>query len=150
MYREAELVNLQQTATEMYRLASAWRDDMAPYASMSPQELFDFLKDIPFNADPDDETGEGMEFLQRSYYTVTQSGPGGDCDDKAICVGAWANLRNIPFRFVAVSRSDEPLHHVLTELYIQGVWWNFDPTYAFNVLGRPDIAYPQRQILTPQ
>ncbi len=144
MYQEAELVDLQQTATEMYRFADAWRDDMAPYASMTLQELFDLLKSIPFHADPED-----MEYLQRPFYTLNQLGRGGDCDDKAICVGAWANLNGIPFRFVAVSRDETPLHHVLTELYIQNVWWNFDPTYAFNALGRPDCIYPQRQILTP-
>lgn len=149
MYRERELTSLQQTATEMYRIASAWRDDMAPYATMSPTELFELLKSIPFHPDPNDSTGEGMELIQRPWYTLNQAGPGGDCDDKAVATGAWAWLNGIPFRFVAVSRSYEPLHHVLTELYIDGVWWNFDPTYAFNALGRPDIAYPQRQILLP-
>ena len=145
MYRECELTNLQQTATEMYRIASAWRDDMAPYASMSLHELFDMLKDIPFHPDPDE-----TELLQRPFYTLTGAGPGGDCDDKAICAGAWCNLRGIRFRFVAVSRSRAPLHHVFTELYLKDTWWNFDPTYAFNVLGRPDIAYPQRQVLMPR
>ncbi len=144
MYREAELVDLQQTATEMYRIAFAWAEDMAPYASMNLQELFDFLKSIPFHADPDD-----MELLQRPWYTINEAGQGGDCDDKMICVGAYCNLRGIPFRFVAVSRDHTPLHHVLTELYIQGSWQVFDPTYAFNVLGRPDSIYPQRVILKP-
>ncbi len=144
MYREAELVDLQQTATEMYRIAFAWAEDMAPYASMSLQELFDFLKNIPFHADPED-----MELLQRPWYTINEAGQGGDCDDKMICVGAYCHLRGIPFRFVAVSRDSAPLHHVLVELYIQGTWQIFDPTYAFNVLGRPECIYPQRVILTP-
>ncbi len=144
MYREAELVDLQQTATEMYRIAFAWAEDMAPYVTLSLQELFDFLKSIPFHADPDD-----MELLQRPWYTINEAGQGGDCDDKMICVGAYCHLRGIPFRFVAVSRDQTPLHHVLTELYIQGHWQIFDPTYAFNVLGRPDSIYPQRVILKP-
>lgn len=145
MYRERELLDLQQTSTEMYRLASAWAEDMAPYASCSLIEIFNLLKSLPFNPDPED-----TEFLQRPWYTLNQVGEGGDCDDKAICAGAWATLNGIPFRFVAVSKSkSEDLHHVYTEMYINGTWEAFDPTYAFNVLGRPMDAYPQRVILTP-
>ena len=145
MYQERELVDLQQTATEMYRLAFAWAEDMAPYATLSLPELFTMLKRIPFNPDP-----EETEFLQRPWYTLNEAGQGGDCDDKSICTGAWAALLGIPFRFVAVSRSrTEDLHHVYTELYIDGEWLTFDPTYAFNVLGRPMSEYPQRVVLTP-
>lgn len=144
MYQEQELVDLQQTSTEMYRLAFAWKEDMLPYASYTLQELFDLLKNIPFHPDPED-----MEYLQRPWYTLNEAGDGGDCDDKMICVGAWANLLGIPFRFVAVSYSEEPLHHVLCELYIENRWLNFDPTYAFNVLGRPGSITQQRVVLTP-
>jgi len=143
--RVVELIDVQQTASNMYRMAFAWADDMAPYASLNLQELFDLLKNIPFHADPAD-----TEFLQRPWYTLTQSAVGGDCDDFAICVGAWATLRGIPFRFVAVSRSkNADLHHVLTELYLENRWIEFDPTYAFNVLGRPLQVYPKRLILRP-
>lgn len=145
MYQERELLDLQQTATEMYRIATAWQEDMAEYASLGLQELFNLLKNIPFNPDPED-----TECLQRPWYTLNEAGPGGDCDDKSICTGAWAALNGIPFRFVAVSKSlYEDLHHVYTELYINGEWLTFDPTYAFNVLGRPMSVYPQRVILTP-
>lgn len=144
-YTERPLLDVQQTASEMYRLAFAYRDDMAPYASMSLQELFDLLKNLPWTADPED-----TEFLKRPFFTLHRMGPGGDCDDKMICVGAWCNLLGIPFRFVAVSKSlKDPLHHVVVEMYIQGTWELFDPTYAFNVLGRPISIYPQRVILRP-
>ncbi len=143
MYTERPLYDVQQTASEMYRLAYAFRDDMAPYATLSLQELFDLLKNLPWNADPTD-----TEFLQRPWFTLNQTGPGGDCDDKMICVGAWCNLLGIPFRFTAVSTTlKDPLHHVVTEMYIGGTWELFDPTYAYNVLGRPISIYPQRMIL---
>ena len=143
--RTRELTDVQQTASEMYRIASAWREDMAPYASMSLQELFDLLKNIPFQADPKD-----TEFLQCPWFTLNQVSIAADCDDHAICVGAWCHLRGIPFRFVAVSRSANiPLHHVLTEMYLNGNWFEFDPTYAFNVLGRPLLVYPKRLVLRP-
>lgn len=145
MYRESELQAVDQTAHEMYRLATAWCEDMAEYASLSLPEVFDLLKNIPYRADPD-----GMEYLQRPFYTLTASGRGGDCDDKAICVGAWATLNQIPFRFVAVSESrDRDLHHVYTELYIGNSWVAFDPTYAYNVLGRPMGDFPVKMILSP-
>lgn len=143
--RVAELKNVQQTAFNMYRIAYAWKDDMAAYASMSMSELFDFLKKIPFNADPLD-----TELLQRPFYTVNQLGRGGDCDDMAICVGAWCHLNRLPFRFLAVSMNpDGVLHHVLTEIFYRGSWIEFDPTYAFNVLGRPLKPYTKRLLLKP-
>ncbi len=143
--RVAELTNVNQTAFNMYRIAHAWKDDMGAYASLSLIELFDLLKNIPFNADPHD-----TELLQRPFYTLNQLGRGGDCDDKAIATGAWCHLNNLPFRFLAVSmQSDGVLHHVLTEIFYRGRWIEFDPTYSFNVLGRPLKAYTKRLLLRP-
>lgn len=143
-YRETPLLDVQQTASEMYRLAFAWKEDMAPFASMSLPELFNFLKAIPWKADPPE-----IEVLQRPWYTMNRAGTGGDCDDKAIAVGAYCHLNGLPFRFVAVSRSPElDLHHVYTEIMINGSWLIFDPTYAYNVLGRPMGAYAKRLVLT--
>jgi len=129
----------------MYRMASAWKQDMAPHASLSLSEVFNLLKAIPYRPDPPDE-----EYLMRPFYTLRGLGAGGDCDDKAIASGAWANLNGLGFRFVAVSRSlEKPLHHVYTEMYIGGRWLTFDPTYSFNVLGRPMCEYPKRVVLRP-
>lgn len=73
-----------------------------------------------------------------------------NCDDKAICAGAWCNLNNFPFRFVAVSMNkDKQLHHVLTEIFYRKQWITFDPTYRFNVLGRPMKPYTNRLDLKP-
>lgn len=136
------LLTLTQTAQEMVRLARAYKEDMAPYASFSVQELFDFLKAIPYRADP-----KGLEYLQRPYYTVNQLGAGGDCDDKAICVAAWALCQGKPFRYVAVSRKkDKPLHHVFAEVKIGTEWVGVDPTYSHHVLNqRP--PYARREVI---
>lgn len=143
--RVAELKDVRQTASNMYRIAYAWKDDMAPYASLNLQELFDLLKNIPFNADPNE-----TELLQRPFYTLNQLGKGGDCDDKAICVGAWCHLNHFPFRFLAVAMAPATeLHHVLTEIQVNGRWMEFDPTYNFNVMGRPLSAYTKRLLLKP-
>ncbi len=144
-YREAPLLDVEQTAREMYRMAGAWRHDMSPYASYSLTELFQLLKSIPYNPDPAD-----TEVLQRPWYTMRSLGFGGDCDDKAIATGAYCHLHGYPFRFVAASRdAQKPLHHVFAEIMIDGQWLIFDPTYAYNVLGRPMGTYAKRLILRP-
>lgn len=143
--RVRELTNVNQTAFNMYRIAYAWKDDMAAYATLNLSELFNLLKNIPFNADPVD-----TELLQQPFYTLNQMGRGGDCDDKAICVGAWCHLNKLPFRFLAVStQANGELHHVLTEILYHGSWIEFDPTYRFNVLGRPLKPYTNRLLLKP-
>lgn len=138
-----ELTDVSQTSANMYRIARAWKDDIALYATLNLQELFDFLRKIPYNADPDE-----VEFLQRPYFTISESGKGGDCDDKAICVGAWCELNGHPYYFEAVSTTkDKVLHHVLTNVYYRGRWIEVDPTYSFNVLGRHSKPYTNRFIL---
>ena len=78
-----------------------------------------------------------MEFLQRPYFTFQSNRPGGDCDDKAICMGAWAALHGYPFRFVAMGRyKDKPLHHVATDIKLGTGWVHADPTYSTQVLGK--------------
>lgn len=144
-YREAPLLDVEQTAREMYRLAYAWRHDMDPWASLSIPELFQLLKSIPYNPDP-----ANIEILQRPWYTMRSLGFGGDCDDKAIASGAYCHLHNRPYRFVAASRfENKPLHHVYTEIMLKGSWLIFDPTYAYNVLGRPMATYAKRLVLKP-
>lgn len=126
-------------------MAYAWRHDMDPWATLSLPELFKLLKDIPYNADP-----ENTEVLQRPWYTMRSLGQGGDCDDKAIASGAYCHLHGYPFQFVAVSRlPNKPLHHVYTEIMINGRILIFDPTYAYNVLGRPMGTYARRLVLKP-
>lgn len=116
----------------MVRLAARYAKDIAPYGHYSPGEFFNFLKGIPYHRDPDNE-----EFLQRPYYTLAGDRPGGDCDDKAICSGAYAIIHGYPFRFVAMGRSkDKPLHHVATDMRINGGWIHFDPTYSDQVMGK--------------
>ncbi len=130
MLTTVNLDNIRQTGDEMRRLAYAFREDMLPYAHLTTPELFDLLASIPYRADP-----ESVEFLQRPYYTMTRTGDGGDCDDKAICVAAYATLRNLPHRFIAVAKNKgDDLHHVFCEILEGENWVTMDVTYAFNSL----------------
>lgn len=139
MELQKKLVSVQQTGAEMHRLALAFQEDMLPLAHLSIPELFDALRKLPYRNDPD-----SVEYLQRPYYTLIGQGSGGDCDDKAIAVAAYANLRNILYRFVAVSRTSEgDLHHVFTELFYDNQWHPMDVTYAFNTLEN-EVDYAKR------
>src|SRR3990172_235629 len=101
------LRSVSQTAREMRRLSETYRGDLLSYITLTPKELFSLVSAIPYIPDT-----ESVEFLKRPYYTLSGWGPGGDCDDKAIVIGAWASLRHFPYRFIGVSREvGMPLHH---------------------------------------
>jgi len=145
MYQEHPLVDVYETGRQMHRIAWAWRGDLGGLNSMRLRDFFNMVKRIPYRPDP-----PGKEVIQRPWYTLRSLGTGGDCDDKAVVMGAWAHNHGVPFRFVAVSKSlDRDLHHVYTEFHVaKNIWAPVDPTYAFNVLGRPMANYPKRVILT--
>lgn len=120
------------TGPLMGRMVETYHRDMAPYAHLSALEIFERIKHIPYVPDPKNE-----EVLQRPAYTMTATGAGGDCDDKAIALASWARIHGIPYRFVTIRRPDKKIyHHVFPELYISGSWIAADPTYAFNEMGR--------------
>jgi len=127
----------------MHRMVAEFKNDMLPYVHLSLPEVFDVIKAIPFRPDPVDR-----ELLQRPYYTMNNMGAGGDCDDKAICAASYAALVGIPYRFVAVRRADRIyLHHVFTELYINGRWIHADCTYSFCTLGCEREHYEERLVI---
>jgi len=137
-----KLKNVRHTGDLMVRLARRYYGDVAPQASMTWPDYFEFIKNIPYNRDP-----HNVEFLQRPLYTLMGNRPGGDCDDRAICVGAMAILRGEPFSFVAMGRyPDKPLHHVATNVMIEGKWRHIDPTYNGQVFGKY-LFPPARQMV---
>jgi len=134
-----------QTGPLMARMAYQYREDVMPFINHGPVEMFNVLSRIPFREDR-----PGYEVLQRPWLTLMYEGYGGDCDDKAIAMASWAILNNVPFRFVAVRRAHRrQLHHVYTELYIQGKWVPFDPTFRFNLPGRTLNHYQERVVIWP-
>ena len=131
--------SVQKTGAIMRQVAKLYATDMAPYASLSILEVYDRIKSLPFRPDPVD-----LETVQRPFYTMNQTGLGGDCDDKAVCLAAYCNLQSIPYKFVALRRPDKKeLHHVACEVYINGKWIFADPTYGFNTFGREPV-YAER------
>lgn len=118
---------LQYTVAEMYRIADQFRYDVTRYNLTTPDEVFNFVRSIPYSRDVD-KCGS-LECLQRPYFTVS----GGDCDDKAIFAGACFYVLEIPWRFVTCSfRPDQEQEHIYLEIYVDGSWRPFDPTYPSN------------------
>jgi len=123
-------------------LAETYAQDMAGYSSLSWMEIFDKIKALPYIPD-----APLIEQVHRPFYTMNKYGVASDCDDRAICVGAFACLRGEPFEFWAVGRFlDKPLHHVLTVVYIDGQRTTVDPTYGTNLFGKTpgEIAKSER------
>jgi transglutaminase-like putative cysteine protease len=131
------------TCDLMYVMVERYHTDMLPYVHLGVWDIFELIKNIPFRNDPVE-----VETLQRPFYTMSESGPGGDCDDKSIALASWCRCCMIPFRFKVVRRFDmSDLHHVYTEMYYSKKWIHADPTYSFNSLGREREAYAEYVIM---
>lgn len=125
------LESLEQTGRQMVWLAVSYAQDMAQHADLDIEQLFELLRLLPYREDP-----ETQEWVQRPAYTLDPRSKHGDCDDKAICVGAWCVLRRTPFRFVSVRGvARNAFHHVLTDVGFPEGWVRVDPTYSHNILG---------------
>ena len=129
----------QATGALMRRMVDTYWRDMLPLAHMSPVEVFNIVKSIPFHADPPE-----VETLQRPLFTMNGTGMGGDCDDKCIAFASYCKAVGVPWQFFAVRKKNEPrLHHVLCRIYLNRRWVHADPTYAVNLLGRERDAYAE-------
>lgn len=120
------------TGAIMKKVVETFYKDMLPFAHLSLLQVFDIIKRLPYRPDP-----LTTETLMRPCHTMQMRGTGGDCDDKAIALAAYARLFNIPYRFIAIRRANRKnLHHVAVELYTNNRWLFCDPTYSFNTIGR--------------
>jgi len=119
------------TGAIMHKVVNKYYLDMAPYASLSLQGIFDKIKSLPYREDP-----EKTETLMRPRFTMLMQGSGGDCDCKAIALAAYAKLQGLPCHFVAIRRPGRTVfHHVAVEILVGGHWLFADPTYSYNLLG---------------
>lgn len=151
------LVNARKTGERMHRMIKKYYTDMAPWASYTLLEIYEKIKNIPFQDDP-----PGVELIKRPLYTMLQIGPGGDCDDLSICLCSWAALNSIPYHLIAVGRRKDGvkagklfggdkilLTHVFPILKIGGNWIIADATYNLNTLGRCLGHYDRIEVLGP-
>jgi len=131
------------TGRYMYQMVDKYYLDMLPLAHLNILDIFDFIKNLPYNNDD-----LSSEVLCRPALLLTGTAISGDCDDKAIALASWAKIRGIPYRFITVRSFDQQtLHHVYPQLYINSAWMTFDPTYNFNPYGRDRKPYADYVVL---
>ena len=132
LLRVRHLNSLLETGSEMGRLSRQYASDMEPFSSWAPWEIQTYIKNIPYRADP-----VGMEYLSRPHYTILGHMPF-DCDDRCICIGAWAVLNSCPYLFIAARQDGrKTYHHVYPRVYIDEEWKNLDCTYPWHIYNEP-------------
>lgn len=125
---------LELTISEMKRLIDLYSSDVQQYQLRDLDEIFNFVKNIPYVKDADQSDGNyAEELLQRPIFTIEN---GGDCDDKVILIGAF--LKNAGYHFRIVTVAYDPLTrvhvHTYVEVMIDGQWLPVDATYSRNEL----------------
>lgn len=136
---------VQTTGNEMYRLGRQYAGDVLPYIGLSLEEFHKLVSSIRYRRDPD-----GEEYLSRPLAIFLDVGRGLDCDQKAIAIGAFCELRGIDYRYIAVGKfADKPLHHVLVIVKIGEKWVPMDATYPHSVPFRWASDYARKTVLIP-
>ena len=128
------LESADQTAAQMVRMVRQYASDLGEKAAWPLTRFFRYVADLEYRADP-----KGHESVSRPALTMGQAWPWRDCDDKAILIGSWCYLNNLPFRFIASSkRPDMVLHHVWVIASLNGKHLPLDATYPKNYIGWSD------------
>lgn len=129
------------TGQAMGRLAVTYCLDAVSLSCLSLSALQAEIRSWRYRADP-----KGTEWVQRPMATIKGLSPFRDCDDRAIVVGAWAELAGLPFRFVAVGHLPGKPFHVFCEVQMDGQWFVADATYPTD---RPNFPkhWGHRQVI---
>jgi hypothetical protein len=145
MYYTAKeaVAGVKTTGSIMRSLAITFASDVLPYEHLGVYGFYEVLRKLPYHKDP-----PGLELVKRPAFTLSQTGPGGDFDDKAVAMAAMLHRLGYKFRFLAAGRRiDGPLHHVWVQGYIRGQWVNMDATYEWNAFGQFIGAWPKIEII---
>jgi hypothetical protein len=141
---EAPLTDKRQTAAEIKRLVNEYNGDLKQIdimqggrqrclADLSLNEFYDFVRKLPYKRDT-----KPIEVVGRPMYIIGKLKGFADCKKKAVLMGSFLKLQNIPFRFVGASaRPDGAIHHIYPEAKLNGNWTHVDATYARYRIGKP-------------
>jgi len=134
-----------QTASAMRRIIRQYAGDLlkgkkitnrdgrdVPPGRLSLEEMFDFVKDIPYKTDI-----EPSEIIGRPKILLEGADGGLDCKKKAILMAAWCEVNGTPWELFGSSiRKDKDIHHVFPGVCLNGkTWTNIDATYPENRIG---------------
>lgn len=127
-----ELTDRVQTGYAIYASAKYF-NDLGIHLDKSLNEIFDFVRKIPYQEDGESEIIARPKFLLNKKYF-----PALDCKKKAVIIGAWLEAHGLPWRLIAISeKSDKKIHHVFPQAKIDGDWLNIDATYPEYFLFQP-------------
>lgn len=126
MIRTARKIkDYRETVAEIARMASQYKGDLEPWQDYTIGQFYRLVHLLPYVRDPFRE-----ETLSRPLYTmVWDSQTPRDCDDKTILIGAFCELKGLPWRIVVCGRQIGVPHHVYPEILMGGEWWPADATY---------------------
>jgi len=115
--------NLKNTLTVIKNFSLKYCNDVYNYKQYTIKQFFDFVKNIPYVADP-----PGFEFVMRPKVMLNRRG--GDCDDKTVLCCAFFTLKNITNGFAIVSQTYKPFHHIFPFFCDdKGTKFDYDCTY---------------------
>ena len=117
-------LNVDFSVSQIIRLAKQYASDLQNYSNQDFFTFYNYVRELPYIPDP-----KGKETISRPAYTVNQDWKGcRDCDDKTVLIGAFCELKKIPWRVVVVGVREYP-HHVYPEIMHLGKWTQSDATY---------------------
>ncbi|RPI18722.1 MAG: hypothetical protein EHM58_04445 [Ignavibacteriae bacterium] len=128
--------DIDNTLVEIQKLVMKYRNAayMKVFDHWSLEKIFNYIsKQIPYVEDPQNvpiANFATFEALKAPHITMFN---GGDCDDKSILAAVIMERKKIPYRMAVVStRPDKQLHHIYLEVFYNGSYKPFDPTYNYN------------------
>lgn len=126
-------LDVEETVSHMKRLASAYAEDLRPLRLHTVEQVFDYVKSLPYTRDSQSAECHGCdECVKRPGYVALL---GGDCDDHAVVAAAALSLIGVPWRVVTTSYSlSGSMEHVYLEVLVGDNWLPFDATYSTGVL----------------
>jgi transglutaminase-like putative cysteine protease len=127
-------VSIDMTITQMKRLIDAYWTDVSGYSLHSLEDIFDFVRNIPYVKDVDQAGGNGAEeVVMRPEFAIQN---GSDCDDKTVLMASFLKNAGYQWRIVTVSYNPSTLEHVHTyaEVLVDGQWMPMDATYEQNMM----------------
>lgn len=138
------LLDKAQTGRSMHGLVQRFAGDLGALCKLTLPQFYDLVRAIPYQRDT-----RGQEWTVRPGLLLKEF-PEMDCKKKAILIASWAKCNGIPFRFLSVSeRRDGKIHHVFSQLFINGQWLNVDATYPRYKLFQKKTGITRAEILKP-
>jgi hypothetical protein len=126
---QLQTLTLQKTLNEIERLVKTYYEDCRRFKEMNINEIFDFIKNIPYKADP-----HGIEFVRRPAKMLEANS--GDCDDKTVLFLACLKIKGIACGYSIVKgQGKQFFHHIFPFMVHGNKIIDLDATYPQNIIG---------------